>query len=222
VVLGDGLTPETTVSCRILQQLLQTESRLGVETYSVGASLTPHELATAKSAKYAFVLLSNELMSNPAAIALLTLLASQKDAPEFVPCSIDRSFCFPSVTFYGDIVNRKALSEEFVAAIRSIATKADPALGLQDSLSLSLIANAYRELFTKLSLPFSPQGSKEVLDVEVQGLLRRIKSDNSETSPPWSGDKNGDKTVLPKMFGAQKITADSHQKDNEDRVFDLV
>merc|ERR1711904_342675 len=197
---------------------------------TIGASLTPNDLSATKSAKYVFVLLTNELMSNPAAIALLALLTSQKGAPEIVTCSIDRSFCFPSVSFYSDIVKGKALSEGFVADVHGFMTNADSAFVRQDnhSLSLSLIANAYRELFTKLSLPFSPQGSKEVIDVEVQGLLRRLKCDNSETSPRVVSRmgqdcrKNGDKTVQPNMFGAKKITTDSHQKDNEEKVFDLV
>jgi hypothetical protein len=179
VVLGDGLTPETVVSCRILQQLMQVESRLCVETCTIGTSLTPNELASIRSAKYVFVLLTNELLSNPAAIALLVLLASYKDPPEFVPCSVDRTFSFPSVSFYADIVNGKALSEDFLASIHSVTSGADPDFSQEASLSLSLIADAYRDLFTKLSLPFSPQGSKEVIDVEVQGLLRRLKFDDN-------------------------------------------
>jgi len=179
VVLGDGLTPETVVSCRILQALLQRESELGIDTCTVRQSLTEEELAGCISAKYVFVLLTNGLMSNPAAMALVTLLAKQEKGPEFVPCTLDRSFCFPSVTFYADIVNGTALSVDFVAAMRACMEEVHIAPTLKGTLELSDIADAYKELFTKLALPFSPQASKDVINVEVQGLLRRIKSAQS-------------------------------------------
>jgi len=179
VVLGYGLTPETVVSGRILQALLQRESELGIDTCNVGRSLTKKELASCISAKYVFVLLTDGLMSNPAAMALMTVLASQEKGPEFVPCTVDRSFCFPSVTFYADIVNGTSLSRDFVAAMRASVAEASPVLAQQYPLELSAIADAYKELFTKMSLPFSPQASKDVIDVEVKGLLCRIKADLS-------------------------------------------
>merc|ERR1711937_416102 len=95
VVLGDGLSPETAVSCRILQTLLQRQSSMGVDSCTVRESLTKQETEICSSAKCVVVLLTNGLLSNPAAVALMTLLASQDGpAPEFVPCTADRSFCF--------------------------------------------------------------------------------------------------------------------------------
>lgn len=141
--------------------------------------LTKKELPSCISAKYVFVLLTDGLMSNPAAMALMTVLASQEKGPEFVPCTVDRSFCFPSVTFYADIVNGTSLSRDFVAAMRASVAEASPVLAQQYPLELSAIADAYKELFTKMSLPFSPQASKDVIDVEVKGLLCRIKADLS-------------------------------------------
>eukprot|EP00746_Dinoflagellata_sp_MGD_P124788 gnl/MRDRNA2_/MRDRNA2_59417_c0_seq1.p1 gnl/MRDRNA2_/MRDRNA2_59417_c0~~gnl/MRDRNA2_/MRDRNA2_59417_c0_seq1.p1 ORF type:complete len:1726 (-),score=278.04 gnl/MRDRNA2_/MRDRNA2_59417_c0_seq1:251-4669(-) len=174
VVLGDGLTPETAVSCRILQTLLQRESSMGVDACTVREALTAQEIAVCSSAKCVVVLLTNGLLSNPAAVALMTLLASQDGpAPEFVPCTADRSFCFPSVSFYNDILLGTALSADFIATVRSSAAAVHPQQG---PLELNAIADAYKELFTKLSLPFSPQASKDVIDVEVQGLLRRLRS----------------------------------------------
>jgi len=125
-------------------------------------------------------------MSNPAAVALMTLLASQDKAPEFVPCTADRSFCFPSVSYYNDIVHGNALSVAFFAAIRSSVPAVPTDFVRQGSLELGAIADAYKELFTKMSLPFSPQASKDVIDVEVQGLLRRLRSviaSQSKVSP---------------------------------------
>merc|ERR1711959_643048 len=187
VVLGDGLTPENAVSCRILQTLLQRESSMGVDSCTVRESLTAQEMAICSSAKCVVVLLTNGLLSNPAAVALMTLLASQDDpAPEFVPCTADRSFCFPSVSYYNDIIRGNALSADFIATVRSSVAVVHPQQG---PLELNAIADAYKELFTKMSLPFSPQASKDVIDVEVQGLLRRLRSVTA-TKPKSSNNKD--------------------------------
>merc|ERR1712146_622091 len=84
-----------------------------------------------------------------------------------------RSFCFPSVSYYNDIIRGNALSADFVAAVCSSMAVVHPHQG---PVELNAIADAYKELFTKMSLPFSPQASKDVIDVEVQGLLRRLRS----------------------------------------------
>jgi hypothetical protein len=194
VVLGDGLMPETIVSCRILQTLLQREMSVGVDTCTIGESLTTEELVNCSSAKCIVVLLTNGMMSNPAAVALMTLLASQDKAPEFVPCTADRSFCFPSVSYYNDIVQGSVLSEEFLNAIRSSVPALPPDFVQQGPLGLCAIADAHKELFTKMSLPFSPQASKHVIDVEVQGLLRRLRSviaSKSKVSPNKNHDNVG-------------------------------
>merc|ERR1712025_66680 len=115
----------------ILQALLQRESELGIDTCNVGRSLTKKELASCISAKYVFVLLTDGLMSNPAAMALMTVLASQEKGPEFVPCTVDRSFCFPSVTFYADIVNGTGPSVDFAAAMQTALLEVDSVLAQQ-------------------------------------------------------------------------------------------
>merc|ERR1711959_374451 len=106
--------PETVVSCRILQTLLQRETTMGIGTCTVRESLTTEEVANCSSAKCVIVLLTNGLMTNPAAVALMTMLASQDDAPEFVPCTADKSFCFPAISYYHDIVHGNALSVDFI------------------------------------------------------------------------------------------------------------
>merc|ERR1711907_656491 len=80
---------------------------------------------------------------------------------------------FPSVSYYNDIIRGNALSADFVAAVCSSMAVVHPHQG---PVELNAIADAYKELFTKMSLPFSPQASKDVIDVEVQGLLRRLRS----------------------------------------------
>merc|ERR1711907_894485 len=80
---------------------------------------------------------------------------------------------FPSVSYYNDIIRGNALSADFVAAVCSSMAVVHPHQG---PLELHAIADAYKELFTKMSLPFSPQASKDVIEVEVQGLLRRLRS----------------------------------------------
>lgn len=75
-------------------------------------------------------------------------------------------------------MNGTSLSRDFVAAMRASVAEASPVLGQQYPLELPAIADAYKE-FTKMSLPFSPQASKDVIDVEVKGLFCRIKADLS-------------------------------------------
>jgi len=226
IVFGDGLAPETIVSCRILQALLQRESEVGVDTCTVGWSLTKDELASCSSAKYVFVLLTNGLMSNPAAMALMTLLASQKKCPEFVPCTVDRSFCFPSVSFYADIVQGNGLSADFVAAMRASVAEVDPVLAQQSPLKLSSIADAYKELFTKMSLPFSPQASKDVINVEVQGLIRRLKIEKSfkpgnlKTHPSGLETVSCSTTLGSNAFDWFHMPVDSTDIASEGRVAD--
>jgi hypothetical protein len=75
------------------------------------------------------------------------------------------------------------------------------------------VSNTYQKLFSILACPFSPSGHISVLEVEVDGILRRMRSDASRRSNPRSSlteDPNHHDDSPPKCTSDAGISTDQH------------
>lgn len=164
---------EATLMRESLEPILQEDLRHPANDFRAPIFIDSEDLvdlATLKAhvemSKVLVLLLTPGVLSRP--WCLIEIVTATRKGVNIVPVEIQRpgsKYQYPDEDFYVQILSGQMMNEEAMGLLE------------QEQVSLLDVEQAIRQVFLKISLPFSPHKTKTVREAELHDILKRCNAD---------------------------------------------